>query len=194
MIEIVAYREGWRDEFRQIGTALRQAVGDGALRIDHIGSTSVPHLAAKDIIDVQMTVASFDNFAPIRMALASLGYAMLEGINRDHNPDHSQEDTKDDPLWEKRLFKPPDSQRPTNLHVRVNGRANQRYALLFRDYLRQHSEAAHAYAAVKHRLAQYVGDNHVAYTDTKDPVCDLIMQAAEKWAAETGWQPGQSDA
>lgn len=193
MIEIVAYQESWADEFRQIGTALREALGSLAVRIDHIGSTSVPHLAAKDIIDIQVAVTSFENFAPIQAAIESVGYSIRQGFNRDHNPDHSGEDAGDDPEWEKRLFKPPDSQRPTNLHVRVNGRANHRYALLFRDYLRQHPEAAHAYAALKRRLAHYVGDNREAYTETKDPVCDLIMQAAEKWAAETGWQPGASD-
>lgn len=194
MIEIVDYQESWVGDFEQLGSALRQALGSHALRIDHIGSTSVPDLAAKDRIDIQLTVASFDNFEPIQTGLATLGYLVRSDVLRDHHPDHSQADEGTDPEWEKRLCQPPEGQRPANLHIRVNGRANQRYALLFRDYLRQHPAAAHAYAAVKHRLAHFLPNNLHAYADIKDPVCDLIMQSAEKWAAETGWQPGPTDA
>ena len=194
MIEIVEYQESWPHEFHELASKIRQALGDYAQRIDHIGSTSVPGLAAKDKIDMQLTVATFDNFEPIETALATLGYTIRIDVRRDHNPDHSQNDDATDPEWEKRLCRPPAGQRPTNLHIRANGRLNQRYPLLFRDYLRQHPAAIHTYAAVKRRLAHYLPNDPEAYTDIKDPVCDFIMQLAEKWAAETGWQPGESDA
>ena len=74
------------------------------------------------------------------------------------------------------------------LHVRVLGRPNQRYALLFRDYLRSHPEAAAAYAAVKRCLATRHAADIRAYVDIKDPVCDVIMSAAEEWAKVTSWQ------
>jgi GrpB-like predicted nucleotidyltransferase (UPF0157 family) len=194
MIEIVEYQDSWPRDFELLASALRQALGHYALRIDHIGSTSVPGLASKDRIDMQLTVASFDTFEPIQTALESLGYTVRSDVLRDHHPDHSQADEGTDPDWEKRFCYPPGGQRPTNLHIRANGRANQRYALLFRDYLRQHPAAAHAYAAFKRRLAQFLPEAPLyAYADIKDPVCDLIMQSAEKWAAETDWQPGPSD-
>jgi GrpB-like predicted nucleotidyltransferase (UPF0157 family) len=90
------------------------------------------------------------------------------------------------------VFKLPPDQRPTNLHVRVHGRVNQRYALLFRDYLRAHPTTAAAYAELKRRLAQNLADPDT-YPDVKDSAMDLIYFAAEEWAAATGWQPGPSD-
>jgi GrpB-like predicted nucleotidyltransferase (UPF0157 family) len=159
------------------------------LRIDHIGSTSVPGLAAKDVIDMQVTVQDFD--VPLEALLSSLGYIRRLDINGDHLP----------PLviwpaseWEKRYFQPPEGQRPSHLHVRAHGRANQRYALLFRDYLRTHPVAAGAYAEIKHALARYHPEDWDAYYDIKDPVCDVIWSAAEEWSRMTGWEPGPSDA
>jgi len=75
----------------------------------------------------------------------------------------------------------------------VQGRANQRYPLLFRDYLRTHPATAKAYAQLKHRLAQHLADPET-YPYVKDPAADLIYFAAEKWAADTGWQQGPTDA
>ena len=73
------------------------------------------------------------------------------------------------------------------------GNANQRYALLFRDYLRAHPSTAEAYGSLKRGLAAVAPDVD-AYSDLKDPACDLIYLAAEDWAAATGWDPGPSDA
>ena len=74
-----------------------------------------------------------------------------------------------------------------NLHIRAEGRANQRYALLFRDYLRAHPTVAAGYGELKRRLADYVGADRNNYVEIKDPVCDIITAAAEEWAAATGW-------
>ena len=56
----MAYQSRWPDEFQTIASSLRQGLGDLALRIDHIGSPSVPGLAAKDVIDIQITVSKLD--------------------------------------------------------------------------------------------------------------------------------------
>jgi GrpB-like predicted nucleotidyltransferase (UPF0157 family) len=189
MIKIVPYDENWPHEFAQIARPLRTTLGEVALRIDHIGSTAVPGLAAKDVIDIQVTVRDFD--APFEALLGSLGYIRRLDINRDHLPPQVPGPASE---WEKRYFQPPEGQRPTNLHVRVQGRANQRYALLFRDYLRTHSVAAGAYAEIKRALASYHPENWDAYYDIKDPVCDVIWSAAQEWAKMTGWEPGPSDA
>ncbi len=85
MIEIVEYNPRWPEEFMLIGTSLRRALGALAVRIDHIGSTAVPGLAAKDVIDVQVTVAELDADA-IVPALASLGYRWRDHIDGDHLP------------------------------------------------------------------------------------------------------------
>jgi GrpB-like predicted nucleotidyltransferase (UPF0157 family) len=188
MVEIVPYQENWPSEFQAIAASLRRALGELALRIDHIGSTSVPDLPAKDVIDIQITVAALDEY--VRSALTALGYAQPEGIWRDHRPPHMSGPEAD---WEKWFFFPPTGQRRTHTHVRTQGRANQRYPLLFRDYLRTHPATAEAYAELKRRLAQHLADPQT-YPEVKDPAVDLIYLAAEDWAVATRWQPGPSDA
>jgi len=188
-IEIVPYDENWPREFARIAGPLRATLREVALRIDHIGSTSVPGLAAKDIIDVQVTVRDFD--VPLEAVLSLLGYMRVLDINGNHLPPQVPGPASE---WEKRYFQPPEGQRPTHLHVRAQGRANQRYALLFRDYLRTHPVAAGAYGEIKLALARYHPENLDAYYDIKDPVCDVIWSAAEEWTKMTGWEPGPSDA
>jgi GrpB-like predicted nucleotidyltransferase (UPF0157 family) len=189
-IEIVPYDERWPGEFREIGGAIREAMGALALRVDHIGSTSVPDLAAKDVIDIQVTVRELDAPA-IATALAPLGYTLHETIDRDHVPPGCEGQPEVE--WRKLNFRAPAGQRPTHLHVRQAGRANQRYALLFRDYLRASPPAAEAYRRVKEALARLHPDDQEAYYDVKDPVCDLIMDAAERWATATAYAPGPPD-
>lgn len=187
-VEIIPYKSNWPFEFRDIAARLRGGLGDLALRIDHIGSTSVPGLAAKDVIDVQITVAAL---APeLSFAMSALGYVQREGIWRDHRPAQAAGPETE---WEKWLFSPPPGQRRTHTHVRVDGRTNQRYALLFRDYLRAHPAAAESYAELKRRLAEHL-KNPQDYPEVKDPAVDLIYHAAQAWAQSSGWQPGPSDA
>ena len=197
MVTILPYQESWPSEFQAIAARLRQGLGGLALRIDHIGSTSVPGLPAKDIIDVQISVAALDE--RIKTAMQALGYAHPEGVWRDHRPPGfvgapGYQDLEDDANWAKMYFRPPDGQRRTHTHVRVLSRPNQRYPLLFRDYLRAHPHTAAAYAELKRRLARHLADPDEMYPEVKDPAVDLIYLAAEEWAVATGWQPGPSDA
>lgn len=188
MPTIVDYQPTWPAEFAAIAATLRGSLGALALRIDHIGSTSVPGLAAKDIIDVQITVAAL---APEVLAtLTALGYIRPEGIWCDHRPPNS---TGPDSDWDKWFLREPQTQRMTNTHVRVLGRPNQRYPILFRDYLRAHPATAAAYAELKRRLARELADP-MTYPAVKDPAVDLIYFAAEDWAAATNWHMGPSDA
>lgn len=187
MIEIVLYRESWPDEFAAIGAALRRALGELAVRIDHIGSTSVPGLAAKDVIDIQISVRELDD--RVAEALAPFGYVRLGHIGGDHRPPEAEGPDSD---WQKQLFVQPQGRRRANIHVRVENRPNQRYPLLFRDYLRAHPASAEAYSRLKLELARVL-DDIGTYSDVKDPACDLIAIAAEDWARAAGWSPGPSD-
>jgi GrpB-like predicted nucleotidyltransferase (UPF0157 family) len=83
--------------------------------------------------------------------------------------------------------------RAANIHVRVICRPNQRYALLFRDYLRAHPQAAAAYAELKRRLAA-LGIERSVYAEVKDPACDINMVPANAWASAVSWTPGPPDA
>jgi len=183
MISIVPHRPSWSVEFQGIAAALVEGVGNLALRVDHIGSTSVPHLRAKDVIDIQVTVARLDGGVAER--LRQIGFVQRPEIDGDHVPP-GWSGSKGD--WAKLFFVQPSGQRRVNLHVRQSGRANQRYALLFRDYLVAHPRAAEAYGELKQRLAVFLPSED-AYADVKDPAVDLIYLAAEEWASLSQWQP-----
>jgi GrpB-like predicted nucleotidyltransferase (UPF0157 family) len=188
MIQIVDYQPTWPDEFRQLAGALRESLGPRAHRVDHIGSTSVPNLPAKNILDIQLTVPALD---PSLIApLSQLGFTHLPHIAADHVPPGSPARLDQ---WTKWFFKATPPHRATNLHLRLPGRPNQRYALLFRDYLRSDPAAAEAYAQIKFALARLHPNDIDAYYAIKDPACDLIMRSAEQWAARTNWIQGPSD-
>jgi len=187
LAKVASYDPAWPLEFRRVAAELRGAVGPHALRIDHIGSTAVPGLPAKDVIDIQVAVAALD--PSIVECLQRAGF-QLRPYDGDHRPPGANGPPED---WAKRLVTEPPGRRRVNVHVRVDGKPNQRYALLFRDYLRAHADAAAAYGAVKRQLAGLELETGV-YADVKDPVCDLIMVAAEEWATRTAWRPGLSDA
>jgi GrpB-like predicted nucleotidyltransferase (UPF0157 family) len=165
-------------------------LGDAALAIHHIGSTSVPGLAAKDVIDVQITVEDLEH-PHLRPGLESVGLTWREGKLEDHAPPGM---TLEPLHLEKRFAKAEPPLRQVNVHIRALSRLNQRYALLCRDYLRAHDGTRDAYAEVKRQLARYFPDNADAYYDIKDPAFDLFMSGAFEWAEFVGWQPGPSDA
>jgi GrpB-like predicted nucleotidyltransferase (UPF0157 family) len=189
-IVIVEYQPGWITEFEMLGGRLRGAFGDVAGRIDHIGSTAVPGLAAKDIIDVQVTVTDLDDDR-IRAALESVGAIERFKGTGDHEPpgESIPEGERQKWLWH---LRPP--RRPANVHVRVGGRWNQRYALLCRDFLRAHPTTAAAYGEVKRQLARMFPNDAESYYDVKDPAFDLFMSVAREWADRVGWEPGPTDA
>jgi GrpB-like predicted nucleotidyltransferase (UPF0157 family) len=147
-LDLMPYNKRWPTEFHQLGADLREALAGLALRIDHIGSASVPGLAAKDVIDIQVAVASLDP-EPLVQKFRSVGYEHLALIDRDHIPPW----TRASDQWRKLLFQRRAPQRRANVHVRAADPANTRYALLFRDYLRAHPRAAGAYADLKRKLA-----------------------------------------
>jgi GrpB-like predicted nucleotidyltransferase (UPF0157 family) len=183
-IIIVDYRPEWVEEFTVAAYVIRRALGDLALRIDHIGSTAVPGLPAKDVIDVQVTVR--DLTPELEAAFQAGGYQRKVNITCDHQPPGSQ--PGDNRHWEKWFYNAPPDQRPTNIHARRAGGANGRYALLFRDYLRAHPLAAAAYARTKRALAAHGETDWDLYYDVKDPVCDIIIAAAEDWATSVDWR------
>jgi GrpB-like predicted nucleotidyltransferase (UPF0157 family) len=185
MVTIVEPDPRWPDEFERIAGEIRGIAADHLERIDHVGSTSVPGLAAKDVIDVQVTVADDARVRATLEALASAGWVVHADIGRDHAVPGLPEDPV---LWSKGFASERPGDRRSHVHVRVAGRPNQRYALLFRDYLRSHAASVEAYARIKRRLADLIPDSS-AYADAKDPVCDLIVFAAEAWAGESHWEP-----
>jgi GrpB-like predicted nucleotidyltransferase (UPF0157 family) len=145
----------------------------------------VPGLVAKDLIDVQVTVQALD-------VADAWSDELLPGlVRRSRNlVDHIPSGSSDPADWEKRYWS---NSRDLHVHVRAAGRLNQRYPLLFRDYLRADRLAAASYGAVKRALAAALPNDWETYYEVKDPACDLILAGAEQWAARTGWSPAPSD-
>jgi GrpB-like predicted nucleotidyltransferase (UPF0157 family) len=185
MIVIQSYNPAWPEEFAALRLSLMEILGETAVRIDHIGSTAVPGLGAKDVIDIQVTVRELT--PEVTRRLTGAGYEYWQAITHDHVPSGEDDDPR---LWTKFLFSQPAGQRKVNVHVRLDGNPNQRYPLLFRDYLRAHPNSARSIERIKRELAKRHGDDLDAYYDIKDPVYDLIWEAAKDWAKATGWQPG----
>lgn len=177
-IEICPYQPTWRDEFEGVARQLKAAFTPSA-QFHHIGSTAVPGLAAKDIIDIQVSVAALSEIDVAR--LEALGF-VERPVSSDHMPAGR---TLDQDALRKRMFR--GGTRPTNLHVRVKGRFNTRYALLCRDYSRHHPVTSASYALIKERLAMWFPDDVDRYYDIKDPLFDILMEGAESWAQQSRW-------
>lgn len=186
-IIICDYDPGWPARFQAIGESLRSLFGDAVLRIDHIGATSVPGLPAKDLIDVQLTVRELGDADRWPHELMPV-LIRRPAITADHVPAGAPTERRQ---WAKRYWS---ERRTLHVHVRQEGRLNQRYALLFRDYLRADGGAAGTYGQLKRALAEAAGDDWDTYYAVKDPACDLIMAAAEQWAVRVGWHPREWDA
>lgn len=176
-IIVVPYNPAWPAAFAEHGRALRSALGHQALRIDHIGSTAVPGLAAKPIIDIQLSVPALEPMKAYQPALAACGFQW-----RADNPDRTR-----------RYFRELPGLPRTHLHVRRAGSWGEQFALLFRDYLRRHPEAAERYAQTKLHLAQRYRGDRAGYVAAKEPVIWDIMNHADQWACTSGWEPPPSD-
>jgi GrpB-like predicted nucleotidyltransferase (UPF0157 family) len=169
-VHLVPYDPKWPRRFARWRDRIGAALGATALRIEHVGSTSVPGLAAKPVIDIQVSVADIADEARYVGQLEPLG---LQLANRDDVH---------------RYFSPvPEQPRELHLHLCQAGSAWEREHLLFRDYLRAHPAAADRYLAGKRAAAITWRDDRWAYTEAKTDVVLDILGDAETWARATGW-------
>jgi GrpB-like predicted nucleotidyltransferase (UPF0157 family) len=174
-IEVVAYDPEWTTRFETWRATLAEVLGDSAVRIEHVGSTAVPGLDAKPIVDVQISVARLDDEDTYVSPIESVG---LQLRTRDA---------------ERRFFRPsPDRPRDIHVHVCEVGSEWEREHLLFRDYLRAHPADCRAYAANKRAAAVHWRDDRIAYTDAKSEVILPVLERAQEWARATGWNAEES--
>ncbi len=185
-LEVLPYDPTWEARGRAAVVELQQRLGSRALRVEHIGSTSIPGMAAKPVLDLQISVLDLHE-------AESAFDAPLARFGLDRRPfdrDHVPAGLEDDPgRWAKRFWSRTATESDAvNVHARVAGAPNERLALLFRDWFRAHPRAIPAYSRFKRLLAATTGDVHI-YADIKDPVVDVVISAAEEWALATGWAP-----
>jgi GrpB-like predicted nucleotidyltransferase (UPF0157 family) len=176
-IIIAPYDKQWPIQFQEINQRLQSALGNVALRIDHIGSTSVPNLDAKPIIDIQISVTSLEPIETYKIPLEHIGL-----IYRKDNPDLT-----------KRYFREKRGEKRVHIHVRKAGSWSEQFALLFRDYLRTHPRECQLYAYEKYRLMNKYQDDRVKYAEGKGPIIYEIIQRANDWSQRVGWDSKSTD-
>ncbi len=178
----------WAAQAGRLIARMRTAVPQDVLAVDHIGSTAVPGLDAKDVIDLQLSVRDLDAADRIAPLLADAGFPRWPGIISD-NPKPSHPDPAD---WGKRLHGNADPGRPVNVHLRAAGSPGWRYALCFRDWLRADAEARADYVAEKKRVAglHNVDKSTAGYAADKEGwFTEYAAPRMEAWVLRTGWHP-----
>lgn len=184
----------WPDVARRLISRVRAAVGE--CRIDHIGSTAVPGLPAKDVIDLQLTLNDLEqakSFAPL---LAGAGFPRLAIQTTDtahefHFDNGAPGDEYPD-RWRKSLHINADPGQAVNLHLRVKDWPNWLWSLRFRDWLRSDLTARVDYLAVKEQAELEHGqDADVSgYAAAKEDFLTGSDARIEAWASRTDWTPG----
>jgi dephospho-CoA kinase len=178
----------WQAQAARLAARLELAAPADILAVDHIGSTAVPGLDAKDIIDLQLTVADLATADRIAPLLAAAGFPLWPGVFAD-SPKPSHPDPAD---WAKRLHGNADPGRPVNLHVRPAGSPGWRFSLCFRDWLRADAAARRDYLAEKRRVAALHSVDKSTAGYAADKEAWFSQQAASRrdaWVQRTGWQP-----
>jgi GrpB-like predicted nucleotidyltransferase (UPF0157 family) len=160
-ITVVDYDHRWPDLFAFLQKRVAGALGELAAAIEHVGSTAVPGLAAKPIIDIDVLLMSAAGLPAAIERLASLGYA--------HQGDLG--------IPDREAFRAPENHPPHHLYVCPPASLEFRRHVAFRDYLRSHPEEAEAYGKLKRALALRFRSNIDAYVDGKSEfVADVLRR------------------
>ncbi|WP_395746202.1 GrpB family protein [Prosthecobacter sp.] len=162
-IVIADYDPRWPAQFERQASLISQALGAKALVVEHVGSTSVPGLAAKPIIDIDVLVADSANEASYLEALLTAGYVL-----RVREPDWHQH----------RMLRTP--QLDVHLHIFSTGCMEFTRHIAFRDWLRTHADDRLLYESTKRRLAAAQWPDMNAYASAKTEVVEAILTRALK--------------
>jgi GrpB-like predicted nucleotidyltransferase (UPF0157 family) len=166
-VVIVDYDPGWPTLFQELSIPVRNALGDIALAIEHVGSTAVPGLAAKPIIDIDVVVTSLSHLSEAVTRLAVLGYT--------HQGDLG--------IRGRDAFTAPPSKPKHHLYVCPAESVELRRHRMFRDYLRAHPDAAATYSALKKDAARRFLDDRISYTASKGAFVEEVLRLAEAQAS-----------
>lgn len=173
-VSVLPYQPSWASRAKVLIGELERLVPD-AVSIEHIGSTSIPGMAAKPCIDLMIVVADLE-------ASAAAPNLTAAGFRRRPEPWNNSEpaDGRD---WPKLVFAPPVGGPNCNVHVRVDGTPPTRVARLFRDYLIANPDKVVIWSDFKHAIAAAAPDL-AGYGQIKAPAWLLLMECANRWATE----------
>ena len=175
MPEIVDYDPRWPAMYEEEQARLLGALGPAVVAIEHFGSTSVPGLPAKPIIDIIVAVKSFDALDAWIESLGRLGYGYVPEFEVD--------------MPERRYFRKPAVSTPEarthHVHIYLVDEFYRRPERLFRDYLLSHPEIARQYAQMERTVAAGVAQGHITdYTEAKTPFITSVLELAKAESRE----------
>jgi GrpB-like predicted nucleotidyltransferase (UPF0157 family) len=159
-VEVVDYDDAWPARFTAEADQIRAALGKELRAIEHVGSTAVPGLAAKPIVDIAVSVEDFDTF----------DVGVLEELGYRHVPEYEDE------FPQRRYFSKP------AFHIHVYEQEHEEFMdyVRFRDYLRTHPEDAELYGSLKLRLASEHAEDREAYQEAKAPFVARLVAALRR--------------
>jgi GrpB-like predicted nucleotidyltransferase (UPF0157 family) len=164
LVRLVPYQPAWAELFQQEAGQLRAALGDQVVRIEHVGSTSIPGLDAKPILDIVIAVRDMADATPLENALAPLGYL------------HQSENDMPGRLYF--VKRTPDDRSTHHLNITELGTECWFTHLAFRDYLRSDPRVREEYRDLKRDLARRHHHDRAAYRDGKVPFIQRVLALA----------------
>jgi len=168
-VALVPYSEDWPGLFREEADRLREALGEAALAIEHVGSTAVPGMWAKPIIDIDVAVADLDDWVRLVQPLADIGYQCVPHVHDEA----------------RRFFaKGPETLRTHHLHLVAVDGDEWHGPLLFRDTLRARPDIAARYSRLKQVLADRFPTDRASYTVCKGRFVQAVLRRARADAPE----------
>lgn len=170
-VKLVPYNPKWRELFEKEKRLLKKTFGRTIIAIEHVGSTAIPGIPAKPIIDMNISVRSLEIARNMKKKFEKLGYEY-----RPFKPGHTKEDLKEQELY----VKGEEAKRTHHAHVTVYGSDYWNKDLLFRDYLRQNHVRAKQYADLKNKLAKRYANDRRMYTKNKEKFIDETIKIAKK--------------
>jgi len=163
-VTLIPNSPGWKDGFEKEKRRLQKAPGDLVVGIEHVGSTAIPGVSAKPIVDIAIVVRSIKS--PDRLI------KLLEGLGYEYKLD-------DDVPGRLFFTKGPEKKRTHYIHVvELKGR-EWKNLILFRDYLLSHKKAVHQYTELKNKLAKSYALDRKSYTSGKDEFIKTIIMEAQ---------------
>ena len=164
-VKVEEYNEKWKEMFSKEKENLEKIFGDIALQIEHIGSTSIPGLSAKPIIDILVALENFDGFEKVKDYFKDEPYSIKE------------DSPSDEILVRKRI----EANVTTHLiHIMEANTKRCTNTILFKNYLINHLETLKEYEKLKKDLAEKYADNRKMYTASKNDFIQEVLKAAEK--------------
>jgi len=159
-VKLVKYNYKWKDSFENEESKLRKVFGNDLIDSQHIGSTAIPGILAKPIVDIGLIVSSFSKVDRYIEKLREIGYELKKDDNR-----------------KERLFftKGPEEKRTHYLHIGEKGSGYIEEMIIFRNYLSKNKDAAEKYSELKEELASKYEDKREIYTQKKEDFIKKII-------------------